>query len=62
LDDLQPMLPYVLAFAAASFIYIAVADLIPTLHKRVSPSAAIEQIVLILAGIGLIGWLHSFIH
>jgi zinc and cadmium transporter len=62
LDDFQPILPYVLAFAAASFIYIAVADLIPTLHKRVTPAATVEQIGLMLAGIGLIGWLHSFIH
>lgn len=62
LADFQHILPYILAFAAASFIYIAVADLIPTLHKRVSPAAAVEQVLLMLAGIGLIGWLHSFIH
>jgi len=36
LGDVQDMLPYVLAIAAASFIYIAVADLIPNLHKPVS--------------------------
>lgn len=62
LADFEHILPYVLAFAAASFIYIAVADLIPTLHKRVSPAAAIEQILLMVAGIALIGWLHGFIH
>lgn len=62
LADFEHLLPYVLAFAAASFIYIAVADLIPTLHKRVSLAAAVEQIVLMLFGIFLIGWLHSLIH
>jgi len=62
LADFEHILPYVLAFAAASFIYIAVADLIPTLHKRVNLAAAVEQISLILAGIFLIAWLHSFIH
>jgi len=62
LAEFEHILPYVLAFAAASFIYIAVADLIPSLHKRINPAAAIEQIVLMLFGIGLIGWLHSFIH
>ena len=62
LADFEHILPYVLAFAAASFIYIAVADLIPTLHKRVDPAAAVEQMLLMFAGIGLIGWLHSFIH
>ena len=29
------LLPYALAFAASSFIYVAVADLIPGLHRRV---------------------------
>lgn len=62
LADLEGILPYVLAFAAASFIYIAVADLIPSLHKRVSLAAAVEQISLIVFGIVLIGWLHSFTH
>jgi len=41
--------PYVLAIAASSFIYIAVADLIPGLHKRVEIRATIQQTVLILA-------------
>jgi len=62
LADLQHLLPYILAFAAASFIYIAVADLIPTLHKRVHFAAAVEQVFLMLLGIGLISWLHGFIH
>jgi zinc and cadmium transporter len=39
-----------------------VADLIPTLHKRINLAAGVEQILLMLFGIGLIGWLHSFIH
>lgn len=34
LGDLHDSLPYFLALAASSFIYIAVADLIPTLHKN----------------------------
>lgn len=62
LADLQGILPYILAFAAASFIYIAVADLIPTLHKRVDLSAMVEQMLLIGLGVGLITWLHSFTH
>ena len=62
LADFKDLLPYVLAFAAASFIYIAVADLIPTLHRRVNLSAAVEQIGLMLLGIGVISGLHGFIH
>ena len=34
-DYVQAYLPYILAFTAASFIYIAVADLIPSLHRGV---------------------------
>ncbi len=46
--------PYVLAVAAASFIYIAVADLIPGLHKRPAFSATVQQMTLIGLGVGLI--------
>lgn len=55
-------LPYVLAIAASSFIYIAVADLIPGLHKRVQPRAMVDQILLICAGVGLIYVSHSALH
>lgn len=46
--------PYVLAIAAASFIYIAVADLIPGLHRRPEPSATLQQLTLIGTGVALI--------
>lgn len=62
LADLQTVLPYILAFAAASFIYIAVADLIPSLHKRVDLRSMLEQMLLIGLGVGLISWLHGFTH
>ena len=47
-------IPYVLAVAAASFIYIAVADLIPGLHRRPEFSATAQQIALIGFGVLLI--------
>ncbi|MBI3776826.1 MAG: ZIP family metal transporter [Gammaproteobacteria bacterium] len=62
LDASTRFMPYVLAFAAASFIYIAVADLIPGLHKRVQPRAMLDQIVLISAGAMLIYFSHSALH
>lgn len=62
LRDLQPLLPYVLAVAASSFIYIAVADLIPGLHRRVEFSATVKQVVLIGAGVALIFAAHSTLH
>jgi len=46
--------PFILALSAASFIYIAVADLVPSLHRQTGLKPAIKQIVLVLAGIGTI--------
>ena len=62
LADLQGVLPYVLAVAASSFIYIAVADLIPGLHKRAEASETLQQVVLIAAGVSLIYVTHSTLH
>ena len=62
LADMQQLLPYVLAVAASSFIYIAVADLIPGLHKRAEARATIEQVALIGAGVLLIYVTHSTLH
>jgi len=51
LSQLQHLLPYVLAVAASSFLYVAVADLIPGLHRRVDVSATMQQVFLIGAGV-----------
>ncbi len=56
------ILPYVLALAAASFIYIAVADLIPGLHKRLQINASIQQVILIACGVIVIYLVHSTLH
>jgi len=58
----QAALPYVLAVAASSFIYIAVADLIPGLHKRLEPRATLEQVLLIGAGVLTIHFAHAALH
>jgi zinc and cadmium transporter len=55
-------LPYALAFAAASFIYVAVADLIPGLHRRVDFRASLEQLVFIAAGVALVYFTHDSLH
>ncbi|HJR59111.1 MAG TPA: ZIP family metal transporter [Vicinamibacterales bacterium] len=44
-------LPYVLAFAAGNFLYIAMADLIPDLHRGNVEGGAVRQMALIGAGI-----------
>jgi zinc and cadmium transporter len=46
--------PFILALSAASFIYIAIADLVPSLHRQSGLKSALAQFVLILAGIGTI--------
>jgi zinc and cadmium transporter len=50
-------LPYVLAFAAGNFLYIAMADLIPDLHRGGVEGGAVRQMALIGAGILTIIWL-----
>jgi len=62
LSDMQHILPYVLAVAASSFIYIAVADLIPGLHKRAEAIETIQQVSLIAAGVLVIYVTHSTLH
>jgi zinc and cadmium transporter len=59
LDEAQAAMPYVLAISAASFIYIATADLIPGLHRRGSPGGGVQQVLLLLAGIGTIALLQA---
>lgn len=56
LQTLQNLVPPLLGLAAASMIYIAVADLIPGLHKRPEIAATIEQVTLIALGIGTIAF------
>jgi zinc and cadmium transporter len=50
--DLIPMiLPYFLALAASSFLYVAMADLIPGLHRGRTDAGSLRQILLIAAGV-----------
>ena len=55
-STVHSILPYVLSLAASSFIYIAVADLIPALHERIDLKASLEQIALIVTG-GVVIWM-----
>ena len=55
-------LPYALAIAAASFLYVAVADLIPGLHRRVDARTSMQQVAFIAIGILLIAVTHEFAH
>jgi zinc and cadmium transporter len=54
LSVIPDLLPYVLSIASASFLYIAMADLIPDLHRGGIDALAVRQIVLVLAGIATV--------
>ncbi len=53
-DRLQGFLGYFLVLASSSFIYVALADLIPQLQKRLSTRQTLAQIAWLLAGIALV--------
>jgi zinc and cadmium transporter len=59
--DMQQALPTVLAIAAASLLYVAVADLIPSLHRRPEPVETLTQLTLIGLGIGIIAAAHALL-
>ena len=48
---LPDLLPYVLSFAAGSFLYVAMSDLIPDLHRGGLEGGPLRQLLLIGAGI-----------
>jgi zinc and cadmium transporter len=45
------LIPYVLAFAAGNFMYVAMSDLIPTLHRGQLDTSAVRQVTLIALGV-----------
>jgi zinc and cadmium transporter len=52
-ETIPGLLPYVLSFAAGSFLYVAMADLIPDLHRGVE-GGPVRQLLIIAAGIATI--------
>jgi zinc and cadmium transporter len=57
LGEALGVLPYAVAVAAASLLYVAMADLIPGLHRRADLAASVAQVLLISLGIALIAWI-----
>lgn len=62
LGEALHLLPYALAFAASSFLYVAVADLIPGLHRRIDPRAGLEQVLFIGLGVLVVWVTHQQMH
>ena len=61
-DALQDLLPYFLVVASSSFIYVALADLIPQLQKRLTARETAAQIVWLVAGIALVTCISGLGH
>ena len=54
LGTVHGSIPYIMEISAASFLYIAFADLLPELHRKGGVSHTIRQFLLMLAGVGTI--------
>jgi len=61
LSAMEGVVPVMLSLAAASMIYVAVADLIPGLHKRAELKATMQQVLLIGLGIATIALTHKLV-
>ncbi len=53
-DALHDWLPYFLVVASSSFVYVALADLIPQLQKRLSARETAAQIIWLAVGMGMV--------
>jgi zinc and cadmium transporter len=62
LEQSLALLPFALAVAAASLLYIAVADLIPGLHRRIDPRSSVMQVLLIGLGVALVAFAEKHAH
>ncbi len=62
LDTAKHFIPWVLGISASSFIYIALADLIPQMHQRTKIKESVIQILLMVLGVGVIFTTMYFKH
>ncbi len=66
MEPWQGLLPYLLVAAASSFVYVAVADLLPQLQQRLAWRETLLQVLWLAAGLGLVllarGALHAQAH
>ena len=60
--QLQDFLPYFLAVASSSFVYVALADLIPQLQKRLTTRETIAQIAWLIAGMVIVTLVSGAAH
>ena len=61
-ERLQDYLPYFLVVASSSFVYVALADLIPQLQRRLDAVQTAVQVAWLVGGIALVTLMSSFAH
>lgn len=61
-DRLVGYLPYFLVVASSSFIYVALADLIPQLQKRLGARETLAQVAWLLLGIAMVAVVSRMAH
>lgn len=62
IDSLDVLQPFILVLASSSFIYVALADLIPQLQKRLSSKETTIQVIWLFAGIALVSLISLMGH
>ncbi|HMN78342.1 MAG TPA: ZIP family metal transporter [Burkholderiaceae bacterium] len=62
LQESRPLLPYVVVVAAASFIYVALADLVPDLQRSNRRGESLRQFLLLVGGIAVVALLTTRLH
>jgi zinc and cadmium transporter len=62
LDAMDDLLPYALLLAAASFIYIALSDLLPEMMRRSRLAQSLPQVGLVLLGVAIAAGIGAAMH
>jgi len=62
LDVVEDLLPYALLLAAASFIYIALSDLLPEMMRRSRLAQSLPQVGFVLAGVAIAALISAAMH
>jgi len=62
LEGRESWVPFMLSIASSSYLYVALADLIPQLQKRLSAQATMHQILWLFSGMALVNLTQIFFH
>jgi zinc and cadmium transporter len=60
--EIEDFLPFFLVLASSSFAYVALADLIPQLQKKLGLASTVAQVLWLFAGVGLVTLVSGLAH